>query len=350
MIDAKGYAAMMAHQPLEPFAFQRRELGAKDVQIAIRHCGVCHSDLHQLNNDWGAAHYPMVPGHEIVGHVVAVGSDVSSVVVGAAVGVGCMVDSCRQCDTCHDGDEQFCERGVVMTYNSDDAVLGGHTYGGYSNIIVVDEHFVLTVPDNLDLAASAPLLCAGITTFAPLKRFGAGTGKKVGIAGLGGLGHVAIKIAVAMGAEVTLFTRSQQKADDAKRLGAHHVVVEGDRQAMRQAGGQDIILDTISAAHDLNPWLKLLKREGALVLVGLPAKDMDHAPVKASNLVHGQRILTGSLIGNIADTQEMLDFCGRHNITCDVERLPLNEVNTALARLERNDVKYRFVLDMPETC
>lgn len=346
MIDAKGYAAFAAKQALEPFAFHRRELGEQDVQIDIHHCGVCHSDLHQLNNDWGASRYPMVPGHEIVGYVKAIGSQVTKVKVGDPVGVGCMVDSCHQCNTCREGDEQFCEQGVTMTYNSADAVLGGHTYGGYSNKIVVNEHFVLKVPANLDLAASAPLLCAGVTTFAPLKRFGASKGKRVGIAGLGGLGHVAIKIACAMGAEVTLFTRSEQKAEDAKRLGAHHVVVEGDKQALREARGQDIILDTISASHDLNPWLRLLNRNGAMVLVGLPAKEDDHAPVKANSLIHGQRILTGSFIGNIADTQAMLDFCGEHNITCDVERLPLSEVNTALQRLDKNDVKYRFVLDM----
>lgn len=346
MIDASGFAAHAAHTPLEPFAFQRRPLRDDDLLIDIHHCGVCHSDLHQLNNDWGAARYPMVAGHEIVGRVTAVGNKVSRFKVGDAVGVGCMVDSCRQCTSCQEGHEQFCEAGVVMTYNSDEPYIDGVTYGGYSNNLVVSESFVLKLPEQLDMAASAPLLCAGITTYSPLKRFKVGPGSRVGIAGLGGLGHVAIRIARAMGAEVTLFTHSEHKRDDALRLGAHRVVLSSDREAMRAAGRFDVILDTISAAHDLNAWLKLLTYRGALVLLGLPPGNDDHDPVKARLLVSGERLVTGSFIGNLADTQEMLDFCGQHHIVCDVERLPLSEVNNALKRLEANDVKYRFVLDM----
>lgn len=346
MIDSRGFAALAEKTPLAPFSFQRRELLADDVLIDIHHCGVCHSDLHQLNNDWGGSHFPMVPGHEIVGRIAAVGSGVTRFKVGDAVGVGCMVDACHHCPNCASGDEQFCETGFVRTYNDTDRHINGPTFGGYSNNIVVTESFVLRLPEHLDLAASAPLLCAGITTYSPLKRFGAGPGKKVGIAGLGGLGHVAIRLARALGAEVTLFTHSERKREDALRLGAHHVVLSSDKSALRQQGGFDIILDTISAAHDLNVWLRLLKKDGALVLVGIPEKSEDHAPVKAGNLIYQQRILTGSFIGGIRETQEMLDFCGEHNITCDVERLPLAEVNTALERLARNDVKYRFVLDM----
>lgn len=346
MIESNGFAATSNDTPLTPFSFQRRELRDDDVLIDIQHCGVCHSDLHQIKNDWGGTVYPLVPGHEIVGRVTALGRNVSRFKVGDAVGVGCMVDSCHQCPSCEEGDEQFCQQGATMTYNSEDLRIGGTTYGGYSNNIVVTESFVLKLPDNLDMAASAPLLCAGITTYSPLKRFAAGPGKKVGVAGLGGLGHMAIKIAAAMGAEVTLFTHSPHKRDDALRLGAHHVVLSSDQAAMRQQRGFDIIINTISAAHDLNTWLKCLSRNGAQVLVGLPPGGADHAPVKAAQLIRGQRILTGSLIGGIAETQEMLDFCGEHNITCDVERLPLAEVNTALERLEKNAVKYRFVLDI----
>lgn len=347
MIDAKGYAAHSDDSPLQPFAFQRRDLQPKDVLIQIDYCGVCHSDLHQLHNDWGSTAYPIVPGHEVIGRIKAVGSDVSGFNAGDRVGVGCMVDSCRDCDSCHAGYEQFCEAGFAPTYNGIDPYIGGTTYGGYSNNIVVTEDFVLRLPANLDAAASAPLLCAGITTYAPLKRFHTGPGKKVGVCGLGGLGHMAIKIAHAMGAEVTLFTHSEHKRDDALRLGADHVVLSGDRKAMRAYTGQlDTIINTISAAHDLNTWLKLLKVNGAMVLVGLPANGSDHAPVKAGNLIRKHCILTGSFIGGIAETQEMLDFCGKHDITSDVEVLPLDQVNEALERLEKNDVKYRFVLEM----
>lgn len=347
MIQSKGFAAPAAQAALAPHAFERRELRDDDVLIDIRHCGVCHSDLHQVNNDWGNSHYPLIPGHEIVGRVLKVGASVTRFEPGDAVGVGCMVDACHQCTNCERGDEQFCEQGAVMTYNSQEPHIGGRTSGGYSNNIVVTESFVLRLPENLDMAASAPLLCAGITTFAPLNRFDVGPGKKVGIVGLGGLGHVAIRIARAMGAEVTVFTHSEHKRDDAVRLGAHHIALSSDKHAMRQHRDFDVIIDTISAAHDLNTWLKCLQRHGALVLVGLPPRGAHHEPVEAGLLIGGQRILTGSMIGGIAETQKMLDFCGQHEITCEVERLPLHEVNTALERLQDNDVKYRFVLDMP---
>lgn len=347
MLDAKGFAAHAAHSPLEPFTFQRREPGPQDVAIAIDFCGVCHSDLHQLNNDWGSSLYPMVAGHEIVGHVTAVGNKVTRFKQGDAVGVGCMVDSCHTCASCHTGDEQFCTQGFVPTYNGTEPVIGGPTFGGYSNNIVVTESFVLKLPAQLPLAASAPLLCAGITTYSPLKRFAVGPGKKVGIVGLGGLGHVAIRLARALGADVTLFTHSAHKRADALALGAHQVVLTEERSALTAlAGSLDMILDTVSAGHDLNIWLRLLKRRGALVLVGMPDRHTDHAPVKAGNLIRGERVLTGSLIGGIAETQEMLDFCGKHRITCDIELLPLSQVNTALERLAKNDVKYRFVLDV----
>lgn len=347
MIKAQGFAAHAARGALTRHAFERRDLRDDDVLIEIRHCGICHSDLHQINDDWGYSHYPLVPGHEIVGRVLDTGSRVTRFQPGDAVGVGCMVDACGRCASCEDGEEQFCERGAVMTYNSEEPHIGGRTFGGYSNNIVVTESFVLRLPKALDMAASAPLLCAGITTFAPLRRFQAGPGKRVGVIGLGGLGHVAIRLARAMGAQVTLFSHSEHKRDDALRLGAHQMVLASDRQAMREQRDLDIILDTVSAAHDLNPWLKCLKRQGALVLLGLPPSGSDHEPVKAGLLVGGQRIVTGSMIGGIAQTQEMLDFCGQHGITCEIERLPLAQVNTALERLQNNEAKYRFVLDMP---
>lgn len=347
MLDAKGFAASAAHTPLAPFRFQRRDPGPRDVLIAIDFCGVCHSDLHQLNNDWGGSVYPMVAGHEVVGHVQSVGAAVTRFKPGDHVGVGCMVDACHHCANCQAGDEQFCDQGFVPTYNGTEPVIGGPTFGGYSNNIVVTEDFVLRLPEHLDLAASAPLLCAGITTFSPLRRFATAPGKRVGIVGLGGLGHVAIRIARALGADVTLFTHSAHKRDDALRLGAHQVVLSEDRTALAKlAGSLDMILDTVSAGHDLNTWLRLLKRRGALVLVGMPDRHSDHAPVKAGNLIRGERILTGSLIGSIGETQEMLDFCGHHHITCDIELLPLSQVNQALERLAKNDVKYRFVLDV----
>ena len=343
-IPTKGFANHSATAPLGPFSFKRREPGPHDVQIEILFCGVCHSDLHTARNEWQNTEYPFVPGHEIVGRVSKVGSKVTKFKAGDVAGVGCIVDSCRRCSACKEGLEQYCEAGMTGTYNSPDPHLGGMTFGGYSERIVVDENYVLHIPKNLDPAAAAPLLCAGITTYSPLHHWGVSKGQKVGVVGLGGLGHMGVKLAAAMGAEVTLFTTSHHKREDAKRLGAKHVVVSEDPDAMaKHANTFDFILDTVSADHDINAYLNLLKRDGTLVLVGAPEKPLD---IAAFSLIPQRKELSGSMIGGIAETQEMLDFCGKHGITSDVEVIPIQKINEAYERMLRSDVKYRFVIDL----
>lgn len=345
MIKAFGYAAQDASTPLSPFSFERREPGERDVQIDILYCGVCHSDLHTVREEWGGTLYPCVPGHEIVGRVARVGSGVQKFKAGDIVGVGCMVDSCRTCRSCREGLEQYCEVGFTGTYNGPEQGTGGNTYGGYSDSVVVDESFVLRVPDGLDPAAAAPLLCAGITTFSPLRRWRVQAGQKVGVVGLGGLGHMAVKLARAMGAHVVLFTTSPNKREDALKLGAHEVVVSKDREAMKaHRNSFDFILDTVAAPHDLDSYLVLLARDGAMVLVGAPAEP--HPATTVFNLIMKRRQLAGSLIGGIAETQEMLDFCAEHGITAEIEIIPIQKINEAYERMLKSDVKYRFVIDM----
>ena len=339
-----GYAARSETSELSVFEFNRRDIGDSDVAFEVSHCGVCHSDLHQVKDDWGFSQYPMVPGHEVVGTVTAVGDKVSRFKVGQRVGVGCLVDSCQSCSACQEDEEQFCEEGSTQTYNGLDKHLGGVTYGGYSQKMVVDEAFVLQMPENLDAAASAPLLCAGITTYSPLQQAGVTKGTKVGVVGLGGLGHMAVKIAVAMGAEVTVISRTDDKQEDALKLGAKALLATNSYQAMNDAENHfDFILDTVSAKHDVNSLFNLLKRKGRLTQVGLPSDDL---PVSVFPLVFKQLQFTGSLIGGIRETQEMLDFCGKHNITSDIELIKMPEINQAFERLEKSDVKYRFVIDM----
>lgn len=343
-MSTKAIGTHAADQPLAPMTIQRREATAHDVEIEILYCGICHSDLHSARNEWRGTVYPIVPGHEIVGRVIKLGDHVTAFHVGELVGVGCLVDSCRKCECCHNGLEQFCENGSTDTYNAPDKHLGGRTFGGYSERIVVDENFVLHIPEGLDPAATAPLLCAGITTYSPLKHWGAGPGKKVGVVGIGGLGHMGVKIAKAMGAHVVVLTTSVGKIDDAKRLGADEVVLTTDRAQMKQhANSLHVILDTVSAQHDINAYLRLLKVDGSLVLVGAP---MDPLPVVSFSLIMGRKSFSGSLIGGIAETQEMLDFCAHHNITSDIELIRADQVNEAYERLLKSDVRYRFVIDM----
>ena len=344
MTKTKGYAAQTKTSPVAPFEFERREPGTTDVQIEILFCGVCHSDLHQVRDEWGGSIYPMVPGHEIVGRVSAVGSGVTKFAVGDLAGVGCMVDSCRSCESCGIGLEQYCDRNqIVFTYNSR-FPDGTPSYGGYSNSIVADEAFTLHISPKLDLAATAPLLCAGITTYSPMKHWNVQPGQKVGVVGLGGLGHMALKFAHAFGAHVTQFTTSPGKEEDARRLGADEVVLTRDPEALKAlAGTFHFIIDTVSAPHDLNMYLTLLKRDGSMVLVGLPE---DPAKVDAFPLAGKRRSLAGSNIGGIAETQEMLDFCAEHGIVSDIEMTPISKVNEAYERMLKNDVKYRFVIDM----
>jgi uncharacterized zinc-type alcohol dehydrogenase-like protein len=344
MTTAKAYAAQSAATPLAPYSFERRDPGPLDVQIEILFCGVCHSDIHTVRSEWGPAKYPCVPGHEIVGRVTAVGQDVKKFKQGDLAGVGCMVDSCRTCSSCQAGLEQFCLNGMTLTYNSPDKKSGGYTCGGYSTSIVVDEAFTLKIPANLDLAATAPLLCAGITTYSPLHHWKVGKGQKVGIVGLGGLGHMGLKIAHALGAEVFLFTTSPGKTKDALRLGAKDVIISRNPEEMKKhAGSFDFILDCVAAKHDLNSYLDMLKLDGAMVLVGAPPEPLE---VSSFNLFFPRRILSGSLIGGIKETQEMLDFCARHNIVSDIEMIPIQKVNEAYERVIKSDVKYRFVIDM----
>ncbi len=343
---AKAYAANSASTPLAPFSIPRRSPRPQDVQLEILFCGVCHSDLHQVRDQWQSVMptvYPVVPGHEIVGRVVKVGSAVKKFKEGDLAAVGCLVDSCRHCASCLEGDEVFCENGMTLTYNGEDKVLGGVTYGGYSESIVVDEYFALRVSPKLDPAASAPLLCAGITTYSPLRHWKVGKGQKVGIVGLGGLGHMGVKFAHAFGAHVVLFTTSPNKSADAKRLGADEVVISKNAEEMQKhAGSFNFILDCVSADHDLNAYLTLLKRNGTLTLVGAPENPL---PVAAFNLLFGRHSLAGSAIGGLRQTQEMLDFCAERNITCDIERIPIQKINEAYDRLLKGDVKYRFVID-----
>lgn len=342
---ALGYAAHGAKAPLVPFAFERREPGPHDVQIDILYCGVCHSDLHQARDEWGGTVYPVVPGHEIVGRVTRVGGQVAGLKEGQLAAVGGMVDSCGTCPECREGLEQYCRNEITWTYNSPDKHTGGITYGGYSTRIVVDERFVLRVSDKLDPAAAAPLLCAGITTYSALRHWGAGPGRKVGIVGLGGLGHMGVKLADALGAEVTLFTSSPGKTADALRLGADEVVVTRDPDALKPlATSFDLILDTASAPHDLDGYLRLLKRDGTLCLVGIP--DQPHPSPAAFDLIMRRRRLAGSLMGGIRETQEMLDFCAAHGIVSDIETIPMQKINEAYERMLKRDVKYRFVIDL----
>ena len=343
MTASRGYAAQQAKAALAPFAFERRTPGPTDIQIEIAYCGVCHSDLHQVRDEWGGAIFPMVPGHEIVGTVTGVGSRITKFKVGDLAGVGCLVNSCGTCANCADGEEQYCTTGATFTYNSR-GTDGAPTYGGYANNIVVDEKFALTIPAGLDLAGVAPLLCAGITTYSPLRHWNVKAGQKVGVVGLGGLGHMALKFAKAFGAHVVQFTTSRSKVEDAKRLGADEVVMSNDDAAMKaQHGSFDFILDTVSAPHDIQQFLGLLKRNGTMTLVGVPDKPPVVHPFV---LISGRRSLAGSLIGGIAETQEMLDFCGTHGITSDVEVIPMKDINGAYERMLKGDVKYRFVIDL----
>jgi uncharacterized zinc-type alcohol dehydrogenase-like protein len=345
MTNTPAYAAQAADKPLGPHTIERREPGPHDVAIDIRYCGVCHSDLHTARNEWGNTVYPSVPGHEIVGTVTAVGNDVHGFEVGDTVGVGCMVDSCGRCDSCKAGEENYCENGFTGTYNGPEQDGGGNTYGGYSTRIVVDEKFVLRIRHEKDLAAVAPLLCAGITTYSPLRHWNVGPGKKVGIVGLGGLGHMGVKLAHAMGAQVVLFTTSPGKTEDAKRLGADEVVISKDRDQMAEhAGSLDFILDTVAAPHDLDAYLNLLKRDGTMCLVGAP--ESPHPSPTVFNLILKRRGIAGSLIGGIRETQEMLDFCAEHGIVSDIEMIAMRDINEAYERMLKSDVKYRFVIDM----
>jgi uncharacterized zinc-type alcohol dehydrogenase-like protein len=342
-MKTKAYAAQSATTPLSPYPIERRDPGPRDVQIDILYCGVCHSDLHTVRNEWNNTIYPCVPGHEIVGRVTKVGGQVRNFKEGDIAAVGCLVGSCRTCASCKEGLEQYCEVGFVGTYNTPDE-RGIATYGGYSRTIVVDEAFVLCVPDQRNLAGVAPLLCAGITTYSPLRHWKVGKGQKVGIVGLGGLGHMGVKLAHAFGAHVVLFTTSAGKAADAKRLGAQEVVISKNQGEMnKHLNSFDFILDTVSAQHDINAYLNLLKRDATLALVGAPEQPL---PVAAFSLVFKRRSFAASLIGGIPETQEMLDFCATHGITADIEMIPIQKINEAYERMLRSDVKYRFVIDM----
>ena len=343
--NVKAYGTVAAEAPLDQLTIDRRKPTPHDVEIEILFCGICHSDLSIARSEFGPSMYPCVPGHEIVGKVKSVGGHVSKFKVGDLVGVGCMVDSCRECEYCNEGLEQYCVPGATYTYNSADKYLPGNpTFGGYSESIVVDENYVLRIPENMDLAAAAPLLCAGITTYSPLRHWNVGPGKKVGIVGIGGLGHMGIKIAKAMGAHIVAFTTSESKFGEAKRLGADEVVLSKDLEQMAAYRGKlHFILDAVSAEHDVNAYLALLRVDGSLALVGAPAQPL---PISAFSVIMGRKSFAGSAIGGIAETQEMLDFCGKHNITADIEMIDIQNVNEAYERLLKGDVKYRFVIDM----
>jgi len=344
MLSSKGYATHGAHSPLAPFSFSRREPRPYDIAIQTLFCGVCHTDLHQVRNEWGGSRYPMVPGHEIVGRVIAVGTSSKKFKTGDLAAVGVIVDSCRRCPSCREGQEQYCDEGPTDTYNAVDRLDGTITMGGYSNNYVVDERFAHTVPANLDLAGVAPLLCAGITTYSPLRHWKIGPGMKVGIVGLGGLGHMALKFAHSFGAHVVQFTTSPAKKADALRLGANEVVLSTDAGAMKAyAKSFDFILDAVSSPHSLDPFTGLLKRDATMALVGLPDKP---PVVMVNNLIFKRAALSGSIIGGMPETQQMLDYCGQHNITADVEAIPIQKINEAFERLLKQDVKYRFVIDM----
>ncbi|WP_297446891.1 NAD(P)-dependent alcohol dehydrogenase [Acidiferrobacter sp.] len=346
-IKSKGYATHSATAELRPFAFERRDPRPQDIVISIAYCGICHSDIHSARNEWGRTSYPFVPGHEIVGRVAAVGKHVTGFKVGDLAGVGCLVDSCRICPSCEAGLEQYCDNGFTGTYGGEDKIGGtphSMTFGGYSDTITVDQRFVLHIPENLDLASAAPLLCAGITTYSPLKHWNVGPGLRVGVIGLGGLGHMGVKFAHAMGAHVTMITTSPSKGADARKLGADGVLISKDAEAMRHARDSfDFLLNTIPVGHDVDPYMALLKRDATMVIVGSvePLKRVDGIP-----LIFRRRSLAGSLIGGLRETQEMLDFCGQHGIVCDIERISIKDVNKAYDRTVRGDVKYRFVIDM----
>ena len=347
-IATRAFAATASDQPLAPYSFDRRDPGPDDVAIAIKFAGVCHSDLHVVKNDMGGTRYPIVPGHEIAGVVTAVGADVTRFKVGDRVGVGCMVDSCRTCVSCREGEEQYCVPGMTQTYGSRDPkgteVGQTITQGGYSDAIVVDQNYVLHIPDSLPLDAAAPLLCAGITTYSPLKTWKVGPGSKVAVVGLGGLGHMAVKLAAAMGAEVTVLSTSDRKKADAERMGAKHFLINSDKQAMQAAGEKfDLIINTVSATHEIATHISLLARDGTMVMLGLSTEGM---PVFAVPLLWRRRRIAGSLIGGIRETQEMLDFCAEHGIACDIELIAPDRINEAYERMEKSDVRYRFVLDM----
>ncbi|UYQ95638.1 NAD(P)-dependent alcohol dehydrogenase [Chitinophaga horti] len=345
MLATKGYAALSAGEKLTPWDFERRDVGEHDVQFDIQYCGVCHSDLHQVRNDWFEGIFPMVPGHEIVGRVARVGSKVTKYKVGDLVGTGCMVDSCGKCESCKHDEEQYCENGNIQTYNGKNHYTDNMpTYGGYSNTIVVKEEFVLRVPENLSLPGVAPLLCAGITTYSPLKHWKVGKGHKLAVLGLGGLGHMAVKFGVAFGAEVTVLSTSENKREDAKKLGAHNFIVTKDQEQFKSAVNSfDFIIDTVSAPHDIPAYMSLLKTNGTHICVGVPSEP---SKIPAFALIGGRKSLAGSMIGGIAETQEMLDFCAEHNITSDVEVIDMAYIEEAYERMEKNDVKYRFVIDM----
>jgi uncharacterized zinc-type alcohol dehydrogenase-like protein len=344
MIAIKAYAAYDAETPLKPYTIERKDIGDKQVQIEILYSGVCHSDIHTAKGDWGPAIYPLVPGHEIVGKITAVGSAVTKFKVGELAGVGCFVDSCRTCVSCKAGDEQFCEEGMTATYNSYERGTNRPTYGGYSTSITTDEDYTLHVSDKLDLTGVAPLLCAGITTYSPLRRLKVGKGHKVGILGLGGLGHMAVKFAASFGAEVTMLSHSPSKEADAKKLGAHHFALTSDAEVMKSLANEfDVILNTVSADHDYNEYLNLLNTNGTMIIVGMPSAP---AVIPAATLVLKRRSVMGSLIGGISETQEMLDYCAEHNITSDVEVIDMAYINEAYDRMNKSDVKYRFVIDM----
>jgi uncharacterized zinc-type alcohol dehydrogenase-like protein len=344
MISAKGYAALSATSSLAPFKFERRELGPNDVLIDILYCGVCHSDIHQVRNEWGNSAFPMVPGHEIVGRISKIGSAVRNFKLGDMAGVGCFVDSCRTCQQCNESLEHFCENGTVWTYNSFEKGTNLPTYGGYSSQIVVDEQFTLKVSPKLSLDRIAPLLCAGITTYSPIMHWKMGKGHRVGVLGLGGLGHMAVKIASSKGCEVTVLSGSKNKESDAKHLGAHHFALTSEKVVMKSLRSHfDFIIDTVSAQHDLNVYLGLLRVDGTLVMVGLPSMPMSVQPFA---VVAGRKSFSGSSIGGIKETQEMLDYCAENNILSDVEVIPIQQINQAYERILKNDVKYRFVIDM----
>lgn len=342
-MTVQAYAAFAPTEPLAPYQFETRATGPRDVRIDILYCGICHSDLHSVRNEWGGAHYPLVPGHEIVGRVAEVGAEVTRFKAGDLAGVGCMVDSCGDCDNCQADLEQFCLKGFTGTYNAPDKHTGGYTFGGYAQQIVVDEAFVLRVPDNLPLAGVAPLLCAGITTYSPLRHAGVGKGHRVGVVGLGGLGHMAVKFAAAFGADVTMLSTSPSKEADARRLGAHHFALTSDPAQLQQLQGRfDFIIDTVSAAHDYTAELGLLRTNGTLIIVGAPPEPL---AIPGFALIMGRKHLMGSLIGGIRETQEMLDYCAEHGITSDVEVIAAGEINTAYERMLKGDVRYRFVID-----
>jgi len=344
MAQTPAYAAPSAKAPLVPHSVPRRDPGPHDVQIDILYCGVCHSDVHQVRDEWGGAIFPMVPGHEIVGRVTKVGASVSRFKVGDLAGVGCMVDSCLACDPCKRDLEQFCQKGAAFTYNGTEMDRKTPTYGGYSTQVVVTERFTLKVPTGLDLASAAPLLCAGITTYSPLRRWNCKPGDRVGVVGLGGLGHMAVKLAASMGAEVTMLSTSRAKEADARRLGAHDFELTSDPKSLKKLIGRlDLIIDTVSVEHDLNTYLGLLRTEGTMVLIGVPTTP---APVAATSLIFGNKKLAGSLIGGIAQTQEMLDYCAEKKITADVEVIPIQKINEAYERMVKSDVRYRFVIDI----